>query len=61
VVSGLLPLSRLALSVFVFDGTRDSELGDFVTLDEEGGNDGIERGVGICRRLSQTRSSRMNG
>jgi len=40
VVSGLLPLSRLALSVFVFDGTRDSELG---------GNDGIERGVGICR------------
>jgi hypothetical protein len=61
VVSGLLPLSRLALSVFVFDGTRDSELGDFVMLDEEGGNDGIERGVGICRYLSRTRSSRMNG
>ena len=60
-VSGLLPLSRLALSVFVFDGTRDSELGDFVMLDEEGGNDGIERGVGICQYLSRTRSSRMNG
>jgi hypothetical protein len=61
VVSGPLPLSRLALSVFVFDGIRDSELGDFVTLDEEGGNDGIERGVGICRYLSRTRSLRMNG
>jgi hypothetical protein len=61
VVSGLLPLSRLALSVFVFDGTRDSELGDFVARDEEGGNGGIERGVGICRYLSRTRSSRMNG
>jgi hypothetical protein len=47
VVSGLLPLSRLALSVFVFDGTRDSKLGDFVALDEEDdGNGGIERGVG---------------
>ena len=62
VVSGLLPLSRLALSVFVFDGTRDSELGDFVALDEEDdGNGGIESGVGICRYLSRTRSSRMNG
>jgi hypothetical protein len=60
-VSRLLPLSCLALSVFVFDGTRNSELGDFVTLDEEGGNDGIERGVGICQCLSQTRSSQMNG
>jgi hypothetical protein len=47
-VSGLLPLSHLALSVFVFDGMRDSELGDFVMLDKEGGNDGIKRGVGIC-------------
>jgi hypothetical protein len=60
VVSGLLPLSRLALSVLVFDDTRDSELGDFITL-YEGGNDGIERGVGICWYLSRTRSSRMNG
>jgi len=47
VVSGFLPLSRLALSVFVFDGTWDSKLGDFVALNEEDdGNGGIERGVG---------------
>jgi hypothetical protein len=52
VVSGLLPLSRLALSVFVFNGMRDAKLGDFVTLDEEGGNNGIERGVSICQYLS---------
>jgi hypothetical protein len=49
VVSGLLPLRRLALSVFAFDGTRDSALGDFVdfVVDEEGGNGGMESGVGI--------------
>jgi hypothetical protein len=47
VVSGLLPLRRLALSVFVFDGTRELVLGDFVALEEGGGNRGMERGVGI--------------
>jgi hypothetical protein len=61
VVSRLLPLSRLALSVCVFNGTWDSELGDFITLDEKGGNDGIEKGAGICQYLSQMRSSQMNG
>ena len=61
VVSGPFPLKRLALSAFVFDGTRELALGDFVELDEGGGGGGIERGVGIWRYLSRTGSSRMNG
>jgi hypothetical protein len=44
VVSGLLPLKRLALLAFVFDGTRELALGDFVIIDGDGG---IERGAGI--------------
>lgn len=61
VVSGPLLLKRLALSTFVFDGARELALGGFVMLEEEGGNKGIERGVGTCRYLSRTGSSLTNG
>jgi hypothetical protein len=61
VVSGPLPLRRLALSAFVLYGTREWEFGDFGMPNKGGSNGGREIGVGILGHLSQTHSSLMNG